>query len=101
LFEDFYGFLFGDSVSVGDFLGESAAIAVFDDHNFQPLVLVDIIQFHDVIGVNSHHKFGLCFGEPLADLLDLGAAFLPVDGDEIKNFYSYLLFSLVIHASVD
>lgn len=47
---------------VGDFLGQGAAVAVLDNHNFEPFVLVDIVQLHDMVGVDTHHELRFCLG---------------------------------------
>ena len=95
-----YCLFLGDTNFFIDFLLEHSAIAVFDDHNFESLVFVDVIAFDYMLALALHHELGLCFAETASDLAHFLVG-LELDCSQVENLYSYHAFGLVIHAFVD
>lgn len=90
-----------DSSPFVDFICEGASTTVFNNHNFKILIFVDIIKFHDVLGLYFHHKLGLSFGKSSSNVFNFGATGVIFDGLKVKDFDSNFFVVDIIHAPVD
>lgn len=79
---------------------QGLAVAVFDGHDLEVLVAVDVKALDEVGTVALIHQSGLRFAESLLDLLD-EFALLIADCPEIHNLDGHLFFGPVIHGLVD
>ena len=80
---------------------ESASVAELNHHDFEVLVLIDIITFHHMRGVTLHHHLGFGLSQSFPDFFHFWVRLCELDDGQVQNFDRHLFFGLVIHPPVD
>lgn len=100
MFSNAHSLTLSQSLLIVNFSLKSFAITVFNHHQFEIIILVNVIALQKMRTITHIHQFWLWLAKPDTDGFYSRISLL-TDISQVHKFQSYLSLSLIIHASID